>query len=34
MQGGDRQDITFEVDIMLKKCQCDGRLIRGIYLWR
>jgi len=32
MQGGDRQDITFgvEVDIMLKKCQCDGRLIRGI----
>ncbi|MCD4763069.1 MAG: YwbE family protein [Desulfobacterales bacterium] len=36
MQGRTRQDITFgvEVDIMLKKCQCNGRLTRGIYLWR
>jgi uncharacterized protein YwbE len=36
MQGWARQDITFgvEVDIMLKKCQRKGRLIREIYSWR
>ncbi len=36
MQGWARQDITFgvEVDIMLKKRQCNGRLTRGIYSWR
>jgi len=30
MQGGIRRDITFgvEVDIVLKKDQCNGRLIR------
>jgi len=36
MQGGIRQDITFgvEVDIVLKKDQCNGRLTRGIDSWR
>ncbi len=34
MQGWARQDIIFEVDIMLKNNQRNGRLIRGIYSWR
>jgi uncharacterized protein YwbE len=36
MQGWAWQDITFgvEVDIMLKKCRCNGRLAREIDSWR